>query len=155
MIAREWKNGGRLVVLGILFSFLIVAVLGGATLYILTRDFEPLEFHQPSEVTPNTVTVGGTIEVTLYPCNSHGQPLVGSFTLWAQATDGTSEEVQLGGGSLLISPGCHPKVRNISLAAGVTPGEWRLVGSVLVLDGGRFQQETIDSGLFWVTPKGP
>lgn len=120
----------RWLVAGLVFAWVVIAfvvVLMGWLLVKGTRDYEPIEYHNPREVLTDPARAGTYIDMTVDWCNDDPRALVSSSSVF-QAVGSEGVIVPRGVIVIELEEGCHVETVRVNLPETVTPGVWRLGG---------------------------
>lgn len=129
---------GRAIAIALLFA----AVVGLATAYVTPRTIAtrpqtlPLTY-EPVQITAQQVRMGGQVNSRSQRCNNTDHALEVEATVFWQSLDGkklipftTANGQQVGKIVAVIPEGCAMPSGTVTLPPEITPGVWRLRGSV-------------------------
>lgn len=149
---RQWRNGGRRLILISAVCFAVVMALNTWLLVTIVRDDPILQNVVPQLVLTSDVVAGGELVVEGTKCNRTDRPVVVFSTSYYTPVDPPGQSVISTQGSAVREPGCTTREFKRVVPLTLKPGTYRVGGTDVVVDqGGKVSNTGWYSELFKVS----
>jgi hypothetical protein len=152
---RQWRNGGRRLIVAFGVSVAVIIVLNTwMAILLLNRPFAPLRNEVPQIVVTTEVRPGEVLVTRGTKCNITDEAVVVLATSYLVPIEPAGPSILSSQGQGLREPGCLTREFRRTLPEDLKPGTYRVVGTeTVVADAGRSASLGWYSEAFLVLPK--